>query len=83
MQPRALAAEGSSSDPLRRETRSDALTTYAMEKTERLTLDAHPRLAGMYVLNPIVWKAAPDHHLLLRAGPMRDEEPRLKMAKVF
>ena len=43
----------------------------------------HNRLANMYVLSPYVWRDGKDFHLLIRAVPRRDDEPRLKMAEIW
>ena len=41
------------------------------------------RLANMYVLSPFVWRDGALFHLLVRAVPRRDDEPRLKMAEIW
>lgn len=50
---------------------------------ERLTIARSNRLANMYMLSPFVWQADKTFHLLLRAVPRRDDEPRLKMAEIW
>jgi len=37
----------------------------------------------MYTLSPFVWKVDHDYHLLVRAVPKRDDEPRLKIAEIW
>ena len=59
------------------------MTGFTPLDTETLTLDRSGRLAEMYVLSPFVWREDDDWHMLLRAVPSRDDEPRLKMAEVF
>ena len=41
------------------------------------------RLADMYVLSPFVWRDGDLYHLLVRAVPRRDDDPRLKMAEIW
>ena len=48
-----------------------------------LTMHRTNRLANMYVLSPFVWYQADLFHLLVRAVPRRDDEPRLKMAEIW
>ncbi len=48
-----------------------------------MTMSRTNRLANMYVLSPFVWKAGGGYHLLVRAVPRRDDEPRLKMAEIW
>ena len=48
-----------------------------------MTMTRHNRLANMYVLSPYVWRDADGFHLLIRAVPRRDDEPRLKMAEIW
>lgn len=50
---------------------------------EPLTMSRTNRLANMYVLSPYVWRTADCFHLLVRAVPRRDDEPRLKMAEIW
>lgn len=50
---------------------------------EPMTLCRTNRLAEMYVLSPFVWREGDLFHLLLRAVPRRDDEPRLKMAEIW
>ncbi|MES2755295.1 MAG: hypothetical protein V4659_11580 [Pseudomonadota bacterium] len=51
--------------------------------TAPMTLSRTNRLANMYVLSPYVWLADGVFHLLLRAVPRRDDDPRLKMAEIW
>ena len=48
-----------------------------------MTMTRHNRLANMYVLSPYVWRDGGGFHLLIRAVPRRDDEPRLKMAEIW
>ena len=48
-----------------------------------MTLHRANRLAYMYVLSPYVWRADGLFHLLVRAVPARDDEPRLKMSEIW
>ena len=48
-----------------------------------MTMSRSNRLANMYVLSPYVWRAGGSFHLLVRAVPRRDDEPRLKMAEIW
>ena len=48
-----------------------------------LTMHRSNRLANMYVLSPFVWRQDGVFHLLVRAVPRRDDEPRLKMAEIW
>ena len=48
-----------------------------------LTMHRTNRLADMYVLSPFVWLDGGVFHLLVRAVPRRDDEPRLKMAEIW
>ena len=50
---------------------------------EPMTMSRSNRLANMYVLSPYVWRDADGFHLLIRAVPRRDDEPRLKMAEIW
>ena len=50
---------------------------------EPITMSRTNRLANMYVLSPYVWQDAGGFHLLIRAVPRRDDEPRLKMAEIW
>lgn len=50
---------------------------------ERITMHRTNRLANMYVLSPFVWQEGDLFHLLVRAVPRRDDEPRLKMAEIW
>jgi len=59
------------------------MESYVLEVSEPLTLVCDGRLAGMYVLSPFVWREANRFHILLRAVPRRDDEPRLKMAEIW
>lgn len=59
------------------------MTGFTLLDTQTLTLERCGRLAEMYVLSPFVWREDNDWHILLRAVPPRDDEPRLKMAEIF
>ncbi len=59
------------------------MPSYTVIRTETLSLDRTGRLAQMYVLSPFVWRRDDTFHLLVRAVPRRDDEPRLKIAEVF
>lgn len=48
-----------------------------------MTMSRTNRLANMYVLSPFVWRDAERFHLMIRAVPRRDDEPRLKMAEIW
>ena len=48
-----------------------------------ITMHRTNRLANMYVLSPFVWLDGNLFHLLVRAVPRRDDEPRLKMAEIW
>lgn len=50
---------------------------------EPITMHRTNRLANMYVLSPFVWREGDLFHLLVRAVPRRDDEPRLKMAEIW
>ena len=56
---------------------------FKVDRIDPVTITTPNRLAGMYVLSPFVWLQDGLHHLLVRAVPMRDDEPRLKMAEVW
>ena len=58
-------------------------TKFEVIETRPLTLTRPNRLADMYTLSPFVWPDGPTYHLLLRAVPRRDDEPRLKMAEIW
>lgn len=58
-------------------------TRFEVADVEPMTMSRTNRLANMYVLSPYVWKAAGAFHLLVRAVPRRDDEPRLKMAEIW
>ena len=58
-------------------------TGYRVERIDPVTITTPNRLATMYVLSPFVWRGNDAWQLLVRAVPMRDEEPRLKMAEVW
>lgn len=49
----------------------------------RVAITRPNRLSGMYVLCPYVWTEAGEYHLLLRAVPRRDDEPRLKISEIW
>ncbi len=59
------------------------MPTFAVVRTETLSLDRSGRLALMYVLSPFVWRQDGRFHLLVRAVPDRDDEPRLKISEAF
>ena len=59
------------------------MTGFSLKTAEHMTLDRKGRLKNMYVLSPFVWQEGAVFHLLLRAVPRRDEEPRLKMAEIW
>ncbi|MDQ2765422.1 MAG: hypothetical protein M3Y22_18670 [Pseudomonadota bacterium] len=48
-----------------------------------LSMHRTNRLANMYLLSPFVWRDGEQFHLLVRAVPRRDDEPRLKMAEIW
>ncbi len=48
-----------------------------------LTIHRTNRLVDMYLLSPFVWRESETFHLLVRAVPRRDDEPRLKMAEIW
>jgi len=48
-----------------------------------ITMYRTNRLANMYVMSPFVWRDGDRFHLLVRAVPRRDDEPRLKMAEIW
>lgn len=56
---------------------------FRVDSIEPVTISTPNRLASMYVLSPFVWKTGATFHLLVRAVPMRDDEPRLKMAEIW
>jgi predicted GH43/DUF377 family glycosyl hydrolase len=56
---------------------------FTLIANEPLTMSRTNRLADMYVLSPFVWKEGDLFHLLVRAVPRRDDEPRLKMAEIW
>lgn len=59
------------------------MTGFTVLNTEPMTLGGHGRLSGMYTLSPFVWKCDEVYHLLLRAVPTRDDDPRLKIAEIW
>lgn len=59
------------------------MTGFSVESIAAVTVTTPNRLAGMYVLSPFVWRENDTYHLLVRAVPRRDDEPRLKMAEVW
>ena len=59
------------------------MTGFKVETIEPIELSRTGRLASMYVLSPFVWAKDGTFHLLLRAVPRRDDEPRLKMAEIW
>ena len=56
---------------------------FIVEAIEPMRLRCRGRLANMYVLSPFVWRADGRYHLMVRAVPRRDDEPRLKMAEIW
>ena len=56
---------------------------WELVSVEPMTMHRTNRLANMYVLSPFVWRAGDLFHLLVRAVPRRDDEPRLKMAEIW
>lgn len=56
---------------------------WEVAEIEPLTMHRTNRLANMYVLSPFVWRVGDLFHLLVRAVPRRDDEPRLKMAEIW
>ncbi len=56
---------------------------FELISAEPLTMHRTNRLANMYLLSPYVWAEGDMFHLLVRAVPRRDDEPRLKMAEVW
>ncbi|WP_425230827.1 hypothetical protein [Sphingomonas sp.] len=56
---------------------------FEVESIAPMTMTRHNRLANMYVLSPYVWRDDAGFHLLIRAVPRRDDEPRLKMAEIW
>ena len=52
---------------------------------EPLSIARSNRLADMYMLSPYIWRQPGEKgfHILLRAVPRRDDEPRLKMAEIW
>ena len=52
-------------------------------ETAPMTLTRPNRLADMYTLSPFVWREDDGYHLLLRAVPRRNDEPRLKIAEIW
>ena len=59
------------------------MPTFTAHESQALTLARRGRFATMYVLSPFVWRAGGRWHLLVRAVPRRDDEPRLKMAEAY
>ncbi len=56
---------------------------FVVEAIEPMRLRCRGRLKNMYVLSPFVWQADGQYHLMIRAVPRRDDEPRLKMAEIW
>lgn len=56
---------------------------FRVDRIDPVTITTPNRLAGMYVLSPFVWRDGATFRLLVRAVPMRDDEPRLKMAEAW
>lgn len=59
------------------------MTGFTLIDSQTLTLERCRRLAEMYVLSPFVWRDGETWHMMLRAVPPRDDDPRLKMAEIF
>ena len=59
------------------------LTKFTVEAIEPMHIAGDGRLTNMYMLSPFVWAQDGGFHLLLRAVPRRDDEPRLKMAEIW
>ena len=59
------------------------MTGWDVVAIEPITMHRTNRLANMYVLSPFVWCQDGTFHLLVRAVPRRDDEPRLKMAEIW
>jgi predicted GH43/DUF377 family glycosyl hydrolase len=59
------------------------MTDFIVKAAESMTLHRKGRLKTMYVLSPFVWQEGATFHLLVRAVPSRDDEPRLKMAEIW
>ena len=56
---------------------------FEVMSTAPMTMSRPNRLANMYTLSPYVWRDEGAYHLLIRAVPRRDDEPRLKMAEIW
>lgn len=56
---------------------------FELVSAEPLTMHRTNRLANMYLLSPYIWADGGSFHLLVRAVPRRDDEPRLKMAEIW
>lgn len=59
------------------------MTTFTTSDSQPLVLERRGRFATMYVLSPFVWRADGRWHLMVRAVPRRDDEPRLKIAEAY
>lgn len=59
------------------------MSGFEITAIEPMSLCRRNRLADMYVLSPFVWREGEAFHILLRAVPRRDDEPRLKMAEIW
>lgn len=59
------------------------MATWDIVEIAPITIHRTNRLTNMYVLSPFVWRAGHLFHLLIRAVPRRDDEPRLKMAEIW
>lgn len=59
------------------------MSRFEIASIEPMTMSRSNRLSNMYVLSPYVWQADGGYHLLIRAVPRRDDDPRLKMAEIW
>jgi beta-1,2-mannobiose phosphorylase / 1,2-beta-oligomannan phosphorylase len=59
------------------------VTAFEVASIGPVTTTRRNRLANMYALSPFVWREGDGFHLLMRAVPRRDDEPRLKMAEIW
>ncbi len=57
--------------------------SFELVSARPLSLKSSNRLANMYVLSPFVWHDGDCWHIMARAVPRRDDEPRLKMAEAW
>ena len=59
------------------------MTEFILEATEPLTLECKPPLSEMYTLSPFVWQDGTRWEALIRAVPRRDDQPALKIARIY